>query len=152
MVTLALHLIGVMDFQGRHGCSGGHLGPCSDGAWIGASLGTRVGLARGAGAGNNCTILSGKVARELLYPSLPSVLLNLLSWSGGKLQASLREKGVAFQATVISDVSRLHRRTACLLHARTLAQRCLNQAHIQSGAKAYPLNIYCELKLFILHC
>lgn len=38
-----------------------------------ASLGTRVGLARGAGAGNNCTILSGKVAQELLYPSLPSL-------------------------------------------------------------------------------
>lgn len=55
---------------------------------LGASLGTLVGLARGAGAGSNCTILSGKVARELLSPSLPPALLNLLSWSGGKLQAS----------------------------------------------------------------
>lgn len=36
---------------------------------------------------------SGKVAREgaPLVPSLLSVLPNLLSWSGGKLQASLRE-------------------------------------------------------------
>lgn len=119
---------------------------------LGASLGTRVRLARGACAGNNCTILSGKVAQELLYPSLPSALPNLLSWSGGKLQASLREKGVAFQATVISDVSQLASPENCLSATCTLTQRCLNQPHIQSGAKAYPLNIYCELKLFILHC
>lgn len=85
-----------------------------------ASLGTRVGLAEGAGAGSSCTILSGKVAWELLSPSLLSAFPNLLSWSGGKLQASLGEKGVAFQATVISDVSWPRRwRTACLPHART---------------------------------
>lgn len=60
----------------------------------------------GAGSGSSCyTIFAGKVARELLSPSL-SVLPNLLSWSGGKLQASLREKGVVFQATG-SDVSEL---------------------------------------------
>lgn len=107
-VTVAPLLIGVTSKEGR-GCSGVHLGHCSYGARIGrcmASLGTRVGLAGGAGAGSNCTIFSGKVSLGAPPPSLLSVLPNLLSWSGGKLQASLREKGVAFQAT-ISGVSRL---------------------------------------------
>lgn len=41
------------------------------------------------------------------WPASSSLSLpNLLSWSGGKLQASLREKGVAFQAT-ISNISEL---------------------------------------------
>lgn len=81
-VTVAPLLIGVTSKEGR-GCSGVHLGHCSYGARLGrcmASLGTRVGLAGGAGAGSNCTIFSGKVS--LGAPPPPFSLFFLTCYPG----------------------------------------------------------------------
>lgn len=89
-----------MDFQGRQ--SGALLIWCQDWTLCGLLGDQHVKLVR------------GWFRKQLLpnlfqarWPGNSSLSLpNLLSWSGGKLQESLREKGVAFQAT-ISDISEL---------------------------------------------
>lgn len=154
MVTLAPRLIGTMDFQGRPWVLQTAPWPpliwCLDWALHGL-LGDTGGVSMRSWCRKQLHNLFRQGSLGVPLPSLLSVLPNLLSWSGGKLQASLREKGVAFQST-ISDVSQPHGElTACLLHAR----RCLNQVHVQSGAKTYPLlelERLSERKLFILHC
>lgn len=101
MIALELPLIGLMDFQGRQ--SGVLLIWCQDWMLCGF-LGDQPGQVGVRGWFRKQLAAQSFQAR---WPGNSSLSLpNLLSWSGGKLQASLREKGVAFQAT-ISDISEL---------------------------------------------
>lgn len=123
MVALELPLIGLMDFQGRQ--TGALLIWCQDWTLCGL-LGDQPCQVGVRGWFREAVTAQSFQAR---WPGNSSLSLpNLLSWSSGKLQASLREKGVAFQAT-ISDISELQGE---LPLCRT------RMPHVQSGGVDLP--------------
>lgn len=149
VVTLALHLIGVMDFQGRHGSSGGHLGLCSYGARIGGLLGDTGGVSTRSWCRKQLhnPFRQGSPGAPLPLPSPCSPEPAILVWWEAAGKQALREKGVTFQATVISDVSQLQQRTACLPHTYMHAR-----SHKDALTRLTSKVVHWELKLFILPC